>query len=175
MVRDNWNPLRLFGCLSARNKGYSRLCGKTLGGRIGKKGTRPIPKAFVDRFMECYAVSDLPDAPVKKAVIDYYTKELANGDYDFDPSKAEYPGIFKQQLEAVKVKNLKASESRQGISHDNQWHVIETLGKGSYGVIYLLEWYPFGTMGCLYSSFMTCAFGFALRVFIRSFILTIYF
>lgn len=168
MVMDCRIPVSLFSCLAVGDKSHDRLRGKTLGGRIGKKGTRPIPKAFLERFLEEYAEIAHPlGGPVKKAVIQYYTKAFTKGDYDFNPSEEKYPEIFEQQLEAVKHKNLDSPESREVISHDKQWRVIDKLGNGTFGEIYLLKWYPFGTKVYLYSMSMTSlvrAFSFIFQV-----------
>ena len=168
MARYSWNPTRLFGCLSARDKGHPNLRDKTLDGRIGKRGTRPIPKAFLDRFWEQHAVADPLQRPVTKAVVKYYTEALTKGDYDFDPKDEKYPGILEQQLEAVKDKELSSPESVGDISPDKQWRVVKRIGNGAYGEVYLLEWHPFGTMVCLYFAFITspvCKFGMYLLTF----------
>lgn len=156
---------RLLSCLSARDKGPgdkskgksatgSRTQDRTLGGRVQKKGKekpRPIPKGFLDRFLEEYANFGPQGRRVGKGVIDYYTKELTNRDYDFEFSKARFSEEFGRQLGIIKDKRLNVDESDLEISPDKQWRVFGTLNSGSYGTVYYLEWHPFGTMVYLYS------------------------
>lgn len=166
MVKDYWNPIKLFRCLAVKGKNYTKLHNKTLGGRIAKKGTRPIPEGFLDRFLERYAEVDPALVPVKEAVREYYTKRLTDGDYDFDSERTIYPELFEEQLGAVQDTSLVPSKYIRDISHDRQWRVVRIVNKGAFGMVYLLEWYPFKNM--VYG--LSCVYG--LRT--RSFILTFY-